>query len=365
MTRVLTVVGARPQFIKAASVSVALRDAGLFEILVHTGQHYDPDMSARFFEELDLRPPDHNLGVGSGPHGAQTAEMLRRLDPVLQREKPDWVLVYGDTNSTLAGALCAAKLCIPVAHVEAGLRSYNRSMPEEINRIVTDRLSSLLFAPTAGAADILRAEGVADDAIVCAGDVMFDAMRMFTEKANVRSDVLTRLELQGKNYLLATVHRAENTDDHARLSAILHGLNDIAKDTPVILSAHPRTRRALESTNIACSRIAMIGPVGYLDMLQLVAHSRLIATDSGGLQKEAYFHGVGCVTLRDETEWIELVDAGWNEIVPPRSAALVASAIRTALDRALPKDAPAFYGTGHAAQTIAAELTRCARKSTS
>jgi len=365
MTRVLTIVGARPQFVKAAPVSVALRAAHLTEILVHTGQHYDPAMSERFFDELDMRAPDHHLGVGSGPHGAQTAEMLRRIEPVLTHERPDWVMVYGDTNSTLAGALCAAKLCIPVAHVEAGLRSRNRAMPEEINRIVTDRVSSLLFAPTAGAAEILRAEGMAQETIVRTGDVMFDAMRMFSGKAAQRSDVLSRLALEQKSYLLATVHRAENTDDHERLGAIIQGLDDIARDLKVVLPAHPRTRKAVAAAGLACARVTMIDPVGYLDMAQLIRNSRLVATDSGGLQKEAYFHRVPCVTLRAETEWTELVAAGWNEIVPPRAPASVAGAIRAALRRALPAAAPAFYGSGHAAEIIAAKLTTCPRKSTS
>jgi UDP-N-acetylglucosamine 2-epimerase len=341
----LTIVGARPQFIKLAPVSRALRQSGIREIIVHTGQHYDHGMSAIFFDELGIPEPDFNLGVGSGNHGHQTGEMLKKIEDVLLAEKPEWVVVYGDTNSTLAGALAASKLHVPVAHVEAGLRSFNRRMPEEINRVLTDHVSTLLFCPTETAVRNLAAEGITQG-VHLVGDVMLDALLDSTERARERSTIFDRLGLVEKKYLLATVHRAENTDDPARLRGIMTALTQLADREPVVFPVHPRTRKALEKLGfdttppspreMASSPISpgpstvhrppssvlrpptseiglfFIAPLGYLDLVRLSASARVILTDSGGLQKEACWLGVPCVTLRDETEWVETVEKGWN-----------------------------------------------------
>lgn len=322
--KVVTVVGARPQFIKAAPVSRELRKART-EILVHTGQHYDDAMSAVFFRELDIPEPDYNLGVGSGSHGEQTGEMLKRIEAVLVEEHPDWVLVYGDTNSTLAGALAAAKLHIPVAHVEAGLRSFNRRMPEEINRVLTDHLSTLLFCPTPTAVENLRREGITQG-VHAVGDVMQEALLWAAERARTQSTILERLGVQEKGYLLVTVHRAENTDDPARLEAILEAFAQIAE--PIVFPIHPRTQARVEMFNLKSrlERIAhlqVIPPVGYLDMVRLEQAARTILTDSGGIQKEAYWLGVPCITLREETEWIETVEAGANVLVGTNTTRIV------------------------------------------
>ena len=320
LLKVVSVVGARPQFIKAAAVSRVLRATpGVREVLVHTGQHYDDNMSRVFFEELEIPEPDYHLGVGSGTHGAQTGRMLEAIEQVLLEEKPDWVLVYGDTNSTLAGALAAVKLHIPVAHVEAGLRSFNRRMPEEINRVLTDHASDLLFAPTEAAVANLRREGIPEERIHCVGDVMYDAALYYGMKAERESRILERLSLTRKGYILATVHRAENTDDHARLRAILQALSEAAQEVGVVFPVHPRTRKAMERYGLTdlVRPLIVIDPVGYLDMVMLEKNARLIVTDSGGVQKEAFFYRVPCVTLREETEWEELVELGWNRLVPP------------------------------------------------
>lgn len=355
--KVVTIVGARPQFIKAAAVSraIAAHDE-LTEKLVHTGQHYDDNMSRVFFDELEIRPPDYSMGVGSGTHGEQTGKMLPAIERILADERPDWTLVYGDTNSTLAGALAAAKLCIPIAHVEAGVRSFNRRMPEEVNRVLTDHVSDLLLAPTAAAVAHLAHEGIPGDKIQLVGDVMYDVALYCGERAEAKSDILRTLGLAPREYILATVHRAENTDDPARLRAVFHGLATAAQRLPVVLPLHPRTRGALDRAGIdvaSDARLRVIDPVGYLDMVALERGAALVATDSGGVQKEAYFHGVPCVTLRDETEWVELVEAGWNRLVAPNDAAEVAVAVNDALDRlsAMPprKD---LYGGGQAAQAI-------------
>jgi len=307
--KIVTVVGARPQFIKAAPVSRALRKQHT-EILVHTGQHYDNNMSAVFFEELDIPEPDYNLGIGSASHGAQTGAMLAAIEEVLLKERPDWMLVYGDTNSTLAGALAAVKLHIKVAHVEAGLRSFNRLMPEEINRLLTDHVSDLLLCPSQTAADNLKAEGVTRGVHVV-GDVMADALAYAVARSAGRSQVLPRLGLTAKKYLLVTIHRAENTDDPGRITSILSALNDLQET--VVFPVHPRTRAVLEKLDCVIQpHVLLIEPVGYLDMAQLEQSARMILTDSGGIQKEAYWLGVPCVTLRDETEWVETVAAGWN-----------------------------------------------------
>jgi UDP-GlcNAc3NAcA epimerase len=355
MIRVLTIVGARPQFIKAGPVSRALREVGISEFLVHTGQHYDPQMSDVFFAELGIPEPDLNLNVGSGSHGAQTGAMLAGIERSIVEQKPDWVLVYGDTNSTLAGALAAAKLHVPVGHVEAGLRSFNRRMPEEINRIVSDTLATILFVPTeVGRQNLLR-EGVSADRICWTGDVMYDAMLMFQERAAKRSSVLPRLGLDDSPYVLATVHRAENTDDPVRLEAIIEGLRNVAETHRVILPLHPRTRaRIKDLPRLETKRLEIIEPVGFLDMIRLEMAARVIATDSGGVQKEAFFHRVPCVTLRNETEWTELVDLGWNRVIPPLNAASIAGAVRDACGTLGAAGNP--FGDGHAAERIAEAL---------
>jgi UDP-GlcNAc3NAcA epimerase len=359
--KLVTVLGARPQFIKAAPVARALGAHGIEEVIVHTGQHYDELMSDVFFAEMALPAPRHELGIGGLPHGAMTGRMLEALESVLASEKPDWVLIYGDTNSTLAGALAAAKLHIPVGHVEAGLRSFNLRMPEEINRRVADHVSTLLFAPTAAAVENLRNEGITAG-VERVGDVMYDAALQFAEVARRRSDVLARLALQPGGYALATVHRAENTDDPDRLANILAALSELARDVAVVLPLHPRTRKVLERTGFAApAALRLLDPVGFLDMLMLEQHARLIATDSGGVQKEAYFYGVPCVTLRDETEWVELVKHGANLLAPPADRRGVVEALRRSLARGrLAEDRLKLYGDGRAAQRIAEALSRAA-----
>lgn len=356
MKTIATVVGARPQFIKVAPVSKALAATGVVrEVLIHTGQHHDAGMSDIFFEELGIAAPDHHLGIHGGGHGAMTGAMLQQLEPVLQELMPDCVMVYGDTNSTLAAALAAAKLHIPVAHVEAGLRSFNRRMPEEINRIVADQLSDILFASTATAVDNLHSEGVAPERIFLVGDVMYDAALQFGDVAAGRSDLLARHGLVPQGYVLATVHRAENTDDPARLAAIVSALEKVAQTLPVVLPLHPRTQARMKATGLAFDGVRTVPPVGYLDMVALESQAALIATDSGGVQKEAFFYRVPCVTLRDETEWVELVELGWNRLVPP-AAGNLAETILAALGSKGAEAQP--YGDGTAAQAIAAVLAR-------
>lgn len=315
--KILTVVGARPQFIKAAPVSKALRNAGHTELLLHTGQHYDYGMSQVFFDNLGLAAADINLDVRSGNHGEQTAQMLSGIEKVLLTEKPHCVLVYGDTNSTLAGALAAVKLQIPLAHVEAGLRSYNRSMPEEHNRVITDHCADLLFCPTNTAVDNLCKEGLTRG-VHLVGDPMYDAVLMFRETARQRSTVLQDLALQEGGYLLVTIHRAYNTDNPETLAVLLSAL--VAAEEKVVFPVHPRTRKKLREygllTNLTdAPNLLLIEPVDYLDMLMLEENARVILTDSGGIQKEAFFFGVPCLTLRPETEWVETVDSGWNLLV--------------------------------------------------
>ena len=339
--KVVSIVGARPQFIKAAAVSRVLREQHT-EILVHTGQHYDDEMSAIFFRELDIPEPDYNLSIGSGSHGWQTGQMLQGIEEILLNEHPDWVLVYGDTNSTLAGALAAAKLHIPVAHVEAGLRSFNRKMPEEINRVLTDHASDLLLCPSQTAVDNLADEGLTDG-VHLVGDVMYEALMFAAERASQRSTILEDLGLEEKGYLVATVHRAENTDDSDRLHEILSAFD--ALDEPMVFPVHPRTRKAMQRIEYTpASHVQLIEPVGYLDMVRLMQAARMILTDSGGMQKEAYWLKVPCVTLRDETEWVETVDVGWNSIAGA-DRELVVSLV-SASD--ISKDHPRLYGAGRA-----------------
>jgi UDP-GlcNAc3NAcA epimerase len=313
-TRILSVVGARPQFVKAAAVSRAVRDhAGLEEIMVHTGQHFDRGMSDVFFEELDIPPPRHRLDIHGGSHGEMTGRMLPALERVMMEESPDVVVVYGDTNSTLAGALAAAKIHLPVAHVEAGLRSFNRRMPEELNRVLTDHLSALLLCPTRASVANLHAEGITRG-VHHVGDVMYDASRFAGEQARLRSTVLDTLALEPGGFVVATIHRAENTDDAQSLAAVMAFLREQAAERPVVLPLHPRTRQACERFGVTLGGFRVVDPVGYLDMAMLVSASCGVFTDSGGLQKEAYFHGVPCVTLRSETEWVETVESGWNRL---------------------------------------------------
>ena len=312
--RIVSVVGARPQLVKAAAVSRAIgATSDVDEVLVHTGQHFDPMMSKVFFDELDIPAPAHHLGVHGGGHGDMTGRMLVELEPVVVDERPDLVLVYGDTNSTLAGALVAAKLHVPVAHVEAGLRSFNRRMPEEVNRVVVDHVSDVLLCPTAASVTNLAAEGITNG-VHHVGDVMYDATLHAVDRAARRSDVLSRLDLSPGAYAVATFHRPENTDDARRLEEITRFLVGEAERRTLVIPLHPRSRKALQRAGLSLDPARTIEPLGYLDMTNLVHHASAVFTDSGGLQKEAYFHRVPCVTLRDETEWVETVDAGWNRL---------------------------------------------------
>ena len=343
--KVVSVVGARPQLIKLHPVSRALRVHHL-EVIVHTGQHYDFGMSETFFREMDIPKPDHNLEVGSGSHSYQTARMLMGLENVFLKERPDLVLVFGDTNSTIAGAMAASKLNVPIAHVEAGLRSFNRRMPEEINRVLTDHISDLLFCPTQTAVRNLAKEGLTEG-VSCVGDVMFDAALYFAELAETRESVLAKLHLGRGEYLLATVHRASNADSTTALNELSQAFAAIGE--PIVFPMHPRTRRAMTDAQLTLSpNVRVIEPVGYLDMLALEKNARMVLTDSGGVQKEAFFFGVPCITLRTETEWIELVDAGWNRIVGTDPVRIV-DAVRTWKPTG---GRPNLYGSGDASRRI-------------
>jgi UDP-GlcNAc3NAcA epimerase len=348
----VTIIGARPQFIKSAPVSAALRTAGCGEYLVHTGQHYDPLMSQVFFDELGLSPPTINLEVGSASHGAQTAQMLQRTEEVLIAQKPDMVLVYGDTNSTIAGALAAVKLHIPVAHVEAGLRSFNRTMPEEHNRVLTDHCSELLLCPTQTAVDNLAAEGIRRG-VHLVGDVMYDAALHFAERARMCTRLLDELGVRSGEYVLATVHRPSNTDQFEVLHEIVAGLAQ--SGLTVIFPVHPRTHKMLallrqKAGAALFDKLHCIEPLGYLDMLMLEQRARAVVTDSGGVQKEAYFMSVPCVTVRSETEWVETVQSGWNRLVPSERNA-IAQALATLTK---PDTHPDLFGDGTAARKCAA-----------
>ena len=357
--KIAEIVGARPQFVKAGVVSRALRrQSDVEDILIHTGQHYDANMSQVFFHELDIPCPDYNLGIGSGSHGKQTAHMLESLEELLVRLKPDWAIVFGDTNSTLAGALAASKLHIPVAHVEAGLRSFNRKMPEEINRVLVDHVSDRLFVPTETGFRNLVAEGIPEEQVQVVGDVMFDAALHYSAKAEACSHALERLELDSKNYVLATVHRAENTDDPNRLFAIWTGLQELSKDIQVVVPLHPRTRKVLKErigNPHGYEGLTVCEPVGYLDMVMLEKHARMIVTDSGGVQKEAFFHKVPCVTLREETEWVELVQLGWNTLVSPVSSKSIVNGCREVL-AAKPGRMGSPFGDGTSAEKVVRSL---------
>lgn len=359
MIKLITIVGARPQFIKAAAISRAISKDftdQIKEILVHTGQHYDENMSSIFFDDLNIPQPKYNLEISGGTHGAMTGKMLGSIEQVLIQEKPDWVLVYGDTNSTLAGALAAAKLNIPVAHVEAGLRSFNMRMPEEINRIVADRISSLLLCPTGLAVENLRQEGVSKG-VYFSGDVMYDVALQFAEIAEKKSSILTRLNLLNKPYILATCHRAENTNDSQRLKGVLTALNLMAKTKHVVFPIHPRTKQMISryGFNDYLEKLIVIEPVSYFDMIILEKNSNLIVTDSGGIQKEAFFFRIPCITIRDETEWIETVNAGWNEVAGTSVEKITQSFERIHVRK--PKDCMPF-GNGQAALSVINEILR-------
>jgi len=349
--KVLTVVGTRPQFIKAFPVSRVLREDHV-EILVHTGQHYDEMLSDVFFEELSIPEPDHHLGVGSDSHAVQTAAMMIELDGLLDEYDPDVVLVYGDTNSTLSGALTASKRDPTVAHVEAGLRSFDLDMPEERNRILTDAISDVLFVPSERARENLRAEGI-EEGVHTSGDVTYDALLAVRDRAIEQSTILNEIGFDDGNYVLATVHRAVNTDDPNRLGSILTAL--VESPLPVVFPAHPRTVDALERErwwDEAREKLHVIEPVGYLDFVRLVDGAERVATDSGGVQKEAFYLNTPCVTLRDRTEWVETVDCGWNVLVGADS-----DAIHTALSQPFDRSKqPELYGDGNASERIVAAL---------
>ena len=350
--RVLTVIGNRPQFVKAAAVSFRLREAAE-EVLVHTGQHYDAELSQVFFDELELPRPEHLLDLGGGSNTEQTGRMLGALGPLLAAERPDVVLVYGDTNSTLAGALAAAQMRIPVAHVEAGMRSFDRTMPEELNRVLADHASDLLLCSSATPAEHLRHENVSGEVVVV-GDVMVDVAQLLAPRARERTSVLEACEVEPGGFLLATAHRAGPVDDPERLErlvALLAGMPD-----PVVLPLHPRTKARLEATGLmedlrAAPGVRLVPPLGYLDFTALLLHARAVLTDSGGVQKEAYLAGVPCVTLRDRTEWVETVRAGWNVLV-----GLDAEAARAALEREPPAARPPLYGDGRAGERVVQAL---------
>lgn len=351
--KIVTIIGARPQFIKASVVSRAIEaHPQMSEVLIHTGQHFDINMSDIFFDELDIRRPEYQLGLGGGTHGENTGRMIEAIEKVLMIEKPDWVLVYGDTDSTLAGALAAAKLHIPIAHVEAGLRSFNRRMPEEINRILTDHASDLLFIPTSTSKINLQKEGIEGNKVKLVGDVMYDVTLHYKSMAR-KPDLLVFNE--SEPFVLCTVHRPENTDNPVRLAAIVRTLNALANKLQVILPLHPRTVAALQRQcgDMLTPSIKIIEPVGFLEMSWLLGHCSLVLTDSGGLQKEAYFHQKPCLTLRDETEWVELVDAGFNRLISPFNTNIL-EAVEEISTAIIPEGN--LYGNGEATGAIISGL---------
>ena len=357
MKKILTVIGARPQFIKASVVSRAIKEKeSLKEVVIHTGQHFDHNMSQIFFDQLEIERPAFNLGVSGGNHGEQTGKMIIGIEEVILKEKPDVVLLYGDTNSTLAGSIAASKLHIPIAHVEAGLRSYNMKMPEEVNRILTDRISSFLFTPSTNADQNLRKEGIEKEKIFCVGDVMNDSAIHFGKLANQKVNVFKEFELENENYILITIHRAENTDDDERLHSIVRALESITDDYELIWPLHPRTRNRLKELNYdtSISPIRFIEPVGYLEMLQMVSGASLVITDSGGLQKETYFNDVRCLIARNETEWVELVDSGFNRLL--RDISELKSNVNDMIGHSISDFDKNIYGDGKASQKIASVL---------
>ncbi len=350
--KLLTIIGARPQFVKAAALSREIKKhPQLKEIIVHTGQHFDANMSDIFFEEMEIPKPDYHLNINGLSHGAMTGQMLEKIEAVLLTEKPDVVLVYGDTNSTIAGALAAKKLHIKVAHVEAGLRSFNMQMPEEINRILTDRISDWLFCPTDTAIQNLAKEGYEniDAKIIKAGDVMEDAAIYYAQKASERSTIISQLNLTDKQFVLATIHRAENTDNLGNLKNIIAGLNELNKSTSVIVPLHPRTKKIIEQHAIVAD-FTIIEPVGYFDMITLLQNCSLVITDSGGLQKEAFFFQKFCITTREQTEWVELIENGYNFIAGTETHQIVSLA-KNMLNKPFPP-VKNLYGNGKACEHI-------------
>lgn len=356
--KIVTVVGARPQFIKSAVLSRVFRDhPSIQEILIHTGQHYDHNMSDLFFEEMDIPPPAYHLNISNCSHGAMTGRMLESIEELLAKEKPDWVLVYGDTNSTLAGALAAVKMHLPVAHVEAGLRSFNKYMPEEINRVLTDHCADLLLAPSERAALQLQHEGIERHKIAMVGDIMIDSLIYYADKAQKESKIIEKLGLLSKKYALTTIHRAENTDEPMRLQEIIQGLLLIAKERLVVWPVHPRTKAAMIRYGMleeVEKNLHMIEPVGYLDMICLERGAEVILTDSGGIQKEAYFFHVPCLILREETEWMELVEQGYHTLVPLNKDT-IAKQYHQVLNSQRNWDVT-LYGNGNTAQQIVNKL---------
>ena len=350
--KITTVIGARPQFIKAAALSREIaKHNDIEEIIIHTGQHFDANMSDIFFEQMEIPKPNYNLDINGLRHGAMTGQMLEKIEEVLIKEKPDWVLIYGDTNSTIAGALAAKKLHIKVAHVEAGLRSFNMNMPEEVNRILTDRISDILFCPTDTAINNLQKEGYdnIDCRIVKSGDIMQDAAIFYSKK-----EQKPNIEIP-KEFILATIHRAENTDDSKRLGAILEALNEIAKETPVILPLHPRTAKIIKNSEFNFENLTIIDPVGYLEMVYMLNKCTMVMTDSGGLQKEAFFFSKPCLTMRDETEWVELIENNFNKLVGADKLKI----IETFKNHKFNKDFNVnLYGNGIAANNIITELLK-------
>lgn len=363
--KILTILGARPQFIKAGSVSREIaKHKEVEEIIVHTGQHYDANMSDIFFEEMQIPKPNYFLGIGGKSHGAMTGQMIEKIEEVALSEKPDWIMVYGDTNSTLAGAIVASKLHIKLAHIEAGLRSFNMQMPEEVNRILTDRVSTILFCPTDTAVQNLQNEGFPfslstnhQQLITNTGDVMQDGA-MFYKNLAVKPSIIQNSKLNIQNYILCTIHRAENTDDETRLKNIFEALNEIAKEKQIILPLHPRTKKILHNLKLNIQNLTLIDPVGYLEMVWLIDNCELVMTDSGGLQKEAYFFEKQCITLRDETEWVELVECGTNTLVGANKEKIL-EAYRNNSKFNIQNSTLNLYGGGNASEKIVKELFKC------
>lgn len=358
MKKIISIIGARPQFIKMVMVKKELRKYEKFtELLLHTGQHYDKNMSDVFFQDLEIDSPNFFFRLGSGNHGRQTGLMLKNIEKILVQEMPDFVLIYGDTNSTLAGALAAAKLHIPIGHVESGLRSFDMKMPEEINRKISDHLSTLLFCPSKNSVNNAKNEGISSDKLFLVGDIMYDAVLFFSEKVLKKNTVLSALKLDNKNYILATIHRAENTDDPVRLKKLMLNLEKLSKKYTLVLPLHPRTRDAMKRYGIiftSLSTLKLIEPVGYLTMSMLEKNAAIIITDSGGVQKEAYFHGVPCITIRDTTEWPELIDEGWNCLCSSLEFDLLLYKVERMVQKT--GERPQLYGNGNAAVQIVKHL---------